>query len=172
MSWFQRLRKACVWTVADPDRSAASGSASGPANLRTGLWGEAVAVAFLTGLGMRIIARREKVYRDEIDVIAVQTVRETEMLVFVEVKTRASDRFGGGRAALDARKRHALCRAAAHYLRGRAKTPFRFDLIEVVGRPGADHPPIIRHFQHAFPMETRFLHGALHRRSRRSSDSH
>lgn len=133
---------------------------------RTGIWGEQVAAEFLESQGMKIVGRRVKVLRDEIDLIAIHTIRDREMLVFVEVKTRASDRYGGGRAAMDARKRHALCRAAANYLRRRAKVPFRFDLVEVIGKVESTDDPVIRHFKHAFPMETRYLHGALHKRKR------
>lgn len=136
------------------------------ATARTGLWGEQVAAQFLELKGLKIVGRRVKVYRNEIDLIAVDKIRDREMLVFVEVKTRASDRYGGGRAALNARKRHALCRAAAHYLRRHAKSPFRFDLVEVIGKKESNIEPVIRHFKHAFPMEKRYLHGALHRRKR------
>lgn len=60
-------------------------------------------------------------------------------LVFVEVKTRSSDLFGGAAAALNAAKRAAVARAAAEYLSryGLWDRPCRFDLvaIERIGRP-------------------------------------
>ena len=166
------LIKNCVaffYKRRDASRASASVVKEGKelsATARTGLWGEHVAAQFLESQGMEIVGRRVKVLRDEIDLIAIVQIRDREMLVLVEVKTRASDRYGGGRAAMDARKRHALCRAAANYLRRRAKAPFRFDLVEVIGREAAATPPVIRHFDNAFPMEKRYLHGALHRRKR------
>lgn len=131
---------------------------------KTGIWGEGKAADFLKGKGFNVLGRRVKMGRDEIDLVALCTIRGTEMLVFVEVKTRASDSFGGGRAAMDKRKRHALCRAAAHYLRKLPKTPFRFDLVEVVGRRDSEKPPVVRHYENAFPMELRYFHTGLHRR--------
>lgn len=130
---------------------------------RIGLWGEQIAADALAQKGMKIVGRRVKVLRDEIDIVALCSIRGTEMLVFVEVKTRGSLRYGGGRAAMDKRKRHALCRAAAHYLRKLPKTPFRFDLVEVIGSIDSPKPPVVRHYENAFPMELRYLHTGLHR---------
>ena len=131
---------------------------------KTGIWGEGVAADFLGDKGLHVVGRRVRIGRDEIDIVATLERRGVEMVVFVEVKTRASDLFGGGRAAMDKRKRHALCRAAAHYLRRLPKAPFRFDLIEVVGHRDSSVPPVIRHYENAFPMELRYLHTGLHRR--------
>ena len=133
---------------------------------RLGLWGEGVAATTLEAEGYRILGRRVRVGRDELDLVATHGRDGPRQLVFVEVKTRASDAFGGGRAAVDQRKRHALCRAAARYLRRMPRTPFRFDVVEVVGTIEGAHPPRVRHFENAFPMELRFLHPALHRIAR------
>ena len=130
---------------------------------RIGLWGEQIAADALMQKGMKIVGRRVNLHRDEIDIVALCSIREAEMLVFVEVKTRGSLRYGGGRAALDKRKRHALCRAAAHYLRKLPKTPFRFDLVEVIGSINSSRSPLVRHYENAFPMELRYLHTGLHR---------
>ncbi len=139
------------------------GTAETPESAQIGLWGEQVAADALTKKGMKIVGRRVKIFRDEIDLLALCSIRGTEMLVFVEVKTRGSLLYGGGRAAMDKRKRHALCRAAAHYLRRLPKTPFQFDLVEVIGSRNSSTPPVIRHFENAFPMELRYLHTGLHR---------
>ena len=122
--------------------------------------GEQAAADYLQQHGYRICARNFRVPVGEIDIIAAYQ----DTLVFVEVKTRASDQFGGGRAAVDKRKRHALCRAAAHYMRKLPKTPFRFDLVEVIGSRNAHSAPVIRHYENAFPMELRYVHNGLHRR--------
>ena len=83
------------------------------------------------------------------------------------MKTRTSDAFGGGLAAVDKRKRHALCRAAARYMRRRPATPFRIDIVEVIGVsdavPGGGADRIL-HFENAVPLERRYVAQALHRR--------
>ena len=145
------------------DSATGDGAAVPTETERIGLWGEGVAATTLEAEGYRILGRRVRVGRDEIDLVATHGRDGPRQLVFVEVKTRASDAFGGGRAAVDKRKRHALCRAAARYLRRMPRTPFRFDVVEVVGTIEGAHPPRVRHFENAFPMELRFLHPALHR---------
>jgi putative endonuclease len=134
-----------------------------------GLWGEQVAADFLKAHGFRIVGRRVRVGRhDELDLIAVPSGGRVPQLVFVEVKTRRSPDFGGPIAAVNRRKRHALCRAAAHYLRRLPSpgSPFRFDVVEVIGLSDG-RPPVIRHTENAFPMEARYvtpwLSGRRHR---------
>lgn len=132
---------------------------------KLGLWGEDVAAEHLRARGYRIVGRRVRIGRDELDLVAVPTRDRVPQLVFVEVKTRRSPDFGGPIAAIDRRKRHALCRAAARYLRRlrRPGSPFRFDAVEVIGDPGAGEP-IIRHTPNAFPMEARYVTPWLPRR--------
>ncbi|MDD5708013.1 MAG: YraN family protein [Kiritimatiellae bacterium] len=117
-----------------------------------GRWGEAVAADWLRRQGYTILGRRVRPNRrDELDLVA----RRGDTLVFVEVKTRRSERFGRPAAAVDRRKRHSLCRAAARYLR-RLRYPalfYRFDVIEVVGRQ--DETPVIRHIEDAFRPDPR-----------------
>ena len=79
------------------------------------------------------------------------------MLVFVEVKTRRSEDFGRPIAAVGPAKQRTLSRAAIRYLGRLRKKPdyFRFDVVEVLGRP-EDGEPLIRHLDDAFPFEARF----------------
>lgn len=158
LGWLRR------WRGGDSATGAADGEPGGTERERTGVWGEAIAAQALEADGYRVLGRRVRIGRDEIDLVA--TSAATRQLVFVEVKTRASDAFGGGRAAVDRRKRHAQCRAAARYLRRMPQTPFRFDVVEVVGRRDDPSPPRVRHFTNAFPMERRYLHASLHRIAR------
>ena len=162
MAWVPQFK---AWFARWQGRDSATelaGDSEASESEKIGLWGEQLAADALAQKGMKIVGRRVKLFRDEIDIVALCSIRGTEMLVFVEVKTRGSLRFGGGRAAMDKRKRHALCRAAAHYLRKLPKTPFRFDLVEVVGSRKSSTPPVIRHFENAFPMDLRYLHTGLH----------
>ena len=125
---------------------------------RLGFWGENLAAAHLQAHGYRIVGRRVRLGRDEIDMIAVPSGSRTPQLVFVEVKTRRSARFGAPIEAINRRKRHALCRAAIHYLRRLAPpTPrYRFDAIEIIGGPDVGKP-VLRHTENAFPMESRII---------------
>ena len=127
-----------------------------PRASRVGAWGEDAAARYLTERGYTVLGRNVRPDRhgDELDLV----VRKGDVLVFVEVKTRGRDDFARPLAAVDRRKRHALNRAAAGYLR-RARYPelyYRFDVLEVVGRP-EDGSPRIRQVENAFPFERRFV---------------
>jgi putative endonuclease len=70
------------------------------------------------------------------------------VLVFVEVKTRAAQARVQGYHAINARKKKALRRACATYLRalGAAQPrTFRFDVVEVA-TPAGGGAPEVRHF--------------------------
>ncbi len=62
-----------------------------------GALGEQLAVEHLTSLGLEVLDRNWRCRYGELDVIAAD--RQTRTAVFVEVKTRTSDRFGGVRAS-------------------------------------------------------------------------
>lgn len=121
-----------------------------PEHLRTGRWGEKLAASYLKKQGCKVIGSRVRVgKRDELDLIAWQD----ECLLFVEVKTRASERMGRPVSAVNREKRLRLARAAMRYMKRLRQKPayFRFDVIEVVGREG-DGDPIIRHLPNVFTL--------------------
>lgn len=101
----------------------------------SGAWGEAEAAAWLAReRGFVVVARNWRSARDrrrEIDLVA----RDGEVLVFVEVKTRAAGSLVGGYAAVNDRKRRALARAGEAYLMAlppaRRPLTYRFDVVEV-----------------------------------------
>lgn len=103
-----------------------------PASARTGSEGERAAESHLRASGLRILFRNWRNpadAREEIDLVC----QEHEVLVFVEVKTRASGALVGGYHAVDARKKRVLVRACRAYLSA-LKPParhVRFDIIEV-----------------------------------------
>lgn len=94
---------------------------------------EDAAVALLEQHGYRILARNVRLPGGEIDVIA----REGSVVVFVEVKARASGAFGSAVAAVDARKRSTLRALAADWLQIAAPAArSRFDVVTFdAGRP-------------------------------------
>ena len=95
---------------------------------------EALALAHLARAGLRLVVRK---YRTpgrgggEVDLI----LRDTDgTLVFVEVRQRASNRFGGAAASVGAVKRRRIVFAARHFLmRLPAPPPCRFDVVAVDG---------------------------------------
>ena len=76
--------------------------------------------------------------------------RDDGTLVFVEVKTRRDDAFGGGSAAVTWRKQRTIVRVAEAFLaRSRLHhLPCRFDVVTVDWPPG--EPPRTEIFRGAF----------------------
>ena len=114
--------------------------------------GEEAAVAYLVGLGYEVIDRNVHMRYGELDCVA----KDGDELVFVEVKTRASTRFGTPQEAVSATKQMRLCRAAARYLQERdlLDAACRFDVVFIVsssmsGRAG----PEIVHLTNAFTCD-------------------
>jgi len=105
-----------------------------PEHLRRGRLGEEVAYRHLRKLGYTVVARnfRTRDGRGEVDLVAWDDGR----LVFVEVKTRASNTLVAPEEAIDLRKRRMIVRAAGEYLRrgGREWSLARFDTVGVVLR--------------------------------------
>ena len=92
---------------------------------------EDLAAAFLQEAGLILVERNYRCRFGEIDLIA----REGSTLVFVEVRMRSSERFGGAGASITVAKRTKLLRTARFYLAGIARAPAcRFDALLVNGR--------------------------------------
>ena len=91
---------------------------------------ETLAAQFLMRRGLVIVARNFRTREGEIDLVA----RDGATLVFVEVRMRRSQDFGGAAASITARKRERLAKAASAYLAmlGR-EPPCRFDAILLRG---------------------------------------
>ena len=120
-------------------------------HLKTGRWGEKQAERFLKKAGYHVLGRRVRVGRhDEIDLI----MRQKDVLVFVEVKTRKNETYGRPAAAVNREKRRKLSRAAVGFLQKRKIRPpyIRFDIIEVIGQPSEGSPEIC-HIENAFTLE-------------------
>jgi putative endonuclease len=88
------------------------------------------------GHGLRLVARNVRAQGGELDLV----MRDGTVLVFVEVRFRASATFGGGAASVDAGKRRRLVLAAQAYLQAHpadADAPCRFDVIDASNDPDA-----------------------------------
>jgi len=78
--------------------------------------------------GLSILARNYRTRFGEIDLVA----RDGDVLVFVEVRMRASDRYGGAAASVTLAKRRRIEAAARHYLsRIGREPPCRFDVVSL-----------------------------------------
>ena len=93
--------------------------------------GERAAARFLEGRGYRILERNYRTRRGEIDLIA----QDGRILVFVEVKVRLDDRFGGPAAAITRAKQARIARLAQQYLAWRrvGDRTCRFDVVLIWG---------------------------------------
>jgi putative endonuclease len=110
-----------------------------------GALGEQLATDHLTGLGLRILARNWRCRYGELDVIAVDPTTKT--VIFVEVKTRTGDGFGGLAQAVTEQKARRLRRLAAIWLATQEQRwqAVRLDVIGV--RIGRRRTPEISHLQ-------------------------
>lgn len=98
--------------------------------MSTGAAAESLAAEFLEARGLVVVERNYRCRGGEIDLIA----RDGATLVFVEVRLRTSDAFGGARASITAAKRRRLKFAAGLFLSGLSEEPpCRFDAILLDG---------------------------------------
>lgn len=115
-------------------------------HLETGQFGENAALEFLLSKGWRIAERNWRSGRGEIDIIAWDP---DNILVFVEVKTRSGDGFGGPESAVDAKKQRQLMHAAGRYMESIGyEWELRFDVIAVLVK--REKVQEIRHIVDAF----------------------
>ncbi len=116
----------------------------------TGRRGEEEAYFYLRKQGYVMVARnfRSPRRQGEIDLIGW----DSEVLCFIEVKTRSSREVKPAEAAVDQEKQHDLAAVAREYLRRVAGKPeFRFDIVSVHVEDAAAAPEITL-FKNAFPM--------------------
>jgi putative endonuclease len=113
--------------------------------VQLGAMGEALAVDHLTRMGLRILNRNWRCRYGELDVIASDAATRTA--VFVEVKTRTGDGYGGLAYAVTERKVRRLRRLAGLWLAGQDErwAAVRIDMIGV--RVGRRRTPEITHLQ-------------------------
>jgi putative endonuclease len=110
-----------------------------------GALGEQLAVDHLTSLGLRVLARNWRCRYGELDVVAVEP--QTRTVVFVEVKTRTTDHFGGIAQAVTPQKVRRLRRLAGLWLAAQ-DGKWAHVRIDVIGiRIGQRPTPEISHLQ-------------------------
>ncbi|MBE7082725.1 MAG: YraN family protein [Clostridiales bacterium] len=110
-------------------------------NHQKGQIGESFAVSFLKNKGYEILETNYRNKIGEIDIIAQKDNR----IIFVEVKQRATARFGYPREAVTNQKQHKIRLVSQVYLKlkGKANAFTRYDVIEILGDE-------ITHLENAF----------------------
>lgn len=102
-----------------------------PAHLRRGADAEDAALAHLQSRGLQLVQRNFRCPAGELDLIML----ERGALVFVEVRYRHSDQFGGAAGSVDAAKQLKLRQTGEAFLQTCAVqfTACRFDVVAVCG---------------------------------------
>ncbi|MCO1333696.1 YraN family protein [Microbulbifer sp. OS29] len=91
---------------------------------------EDAAARYLKPAGLFLLERNYRSYYGEIDLIA----RESDTVVFVEVRFRRKSRFGGAAVSVDTRKQKKLLATANSYLQQhKLDCPCRFDVLAIDG---------------------------------------
>jgi putative endonuclease len=110
-----------------------------------GALGEQLAVDHLTSLGLRVLARNWRCRYGELDIISADDATHT--VVFVEVKTRTTDQFGGVAHAVTPTKVRRLRRLAGLWLAAQHASwaAVRIDVIGV--RIGRSRTPELTHMK-------------------------
>ena len=117
------------------------------ARMTLGKSGEDLACRELQRRGYAIVARRFRVRGGELDIVA----RDGQVLVFIEVKTRAGRQFGSAAEAVTFAKQRRLAELANEYVvRHRvSECRCRFDVVSIHFGLGA---PQIEIIQNAFDV--------------------
>ncbi len=99
-----------------------------------GRQGENLAGQYLQKSGYRIIEQNFRVKCGEIDIIAM----DNEYLVFIEVKTRSSTKFGKPAEAVNYYKKQQIIKTAMVYMSQKKmqEVPVRFDVVAVMMEKG------------------------------------
>lgn len=99
--------------------------------IESGSAAEARAVELLVRRGYQIVERNFRCKTGELDVVA----RDGEVLVFVEVRSRADGEHGHAAESVNVRKQRQVARVAMHYigLRDPMFAKSRFDVVAITG---------------------------------------
>lgn len=111
---------------------------------------ETLACNHLKRKGFDIVSRNYRALRGEVDIIC----KDRDDWVFVEVKARSSNRFGGAAAAIPRSKQEQVAKVASHYLMANGlygEVACRFDVVLV---DAGTRPYRVTHIPNAFHMES------------------
>jgi putative endonuclease len=110
--------------------------------------GEDEAARHLKSLGYRILGRRERVLRGDIDIVAL----DGRTVVFVEVRSRSDTAHGHPAETVGRSKQRRIAELAAAYIRRHRleDQSVRLDVVAVTFSAEPDGQPTIEHYQNAF----------------------
>ena len=113
-----------------------------------GRWGEARAARFLQARGWTVLARNYRFGRREVDLV----VRRGDLVVFVEVKTRAGPGYGTPLEAITRLKRREVEAVAGHFLQrhGLTSVQVRFDALGILVSRGPRTTVEVEHVEDAW----------------------
>ena len=107
--------------------------------------GEALAVTYLAEKGYQILETNWRFKRSEVDIIA----KDGKILVFIEVKTRATDYFGAPEESIKDNKKALLADAASAYMEQTGHDwEIRFDYISIIYEDAGNFQ--LKHYPDAF----------------------
>ncbi|WP_276620076.1 YraN family protein [Syntrophomonas wolfei] len=114
-------------------------------NRELGLWGEELAAQYLGKKGYKILERNFYTRYGELDLVC----EKDDNIVFVEVKTRRSTRFGSPEEAITPRKMGNMKKAAILYLKSSPRffPEISFDVVSILVEDGKSR---INHIINAF----------------------
>jgi putative endonuclease len=112
-------------------------------NQKIGKWGEDAVIKYLVERGYEIIVRNARTPYGEIDIVA----KQTDIYIFIEVKTRTSNKMGLPEESVNLRKQAHMLACAEHYAAENAIDHWQIDVIAVEGKVGLE--PKITHFENA-----------------------
>ena len=109
--------------------------------------GEDEAAKYLRSLGYRIVGRRERVLRGDIDIVAL----DGRTVVFVEVRSRTSTTHGHPAETVGPVKQRRIAELATAYIRRHRleDCSVRLDVVAVTFPLGRGRPAV-EHYQNAF----------------------
>ena len=110
--------------------------------------GEKIAIKYLKSRGYIIYHTNWRMSNLEVDIIA----ENADELVFIEVKTRSSDKYGEPQEAVGIQKERDLLTIAGVYLENlEMEVSSRFDIIAIILN---EHKSYITHFEDVFSSMT------------------
>lgn len=121
--------------------------------IHLGKKGEEAAVDLLKEQGYKILKRNYRTKLGEIDIVAC----DRDMVCFIEVKTRHSDRFGLPSDAIFKSKQRQIAKCALVFLKENnlLDKKARFDVVSVIYSEGAPKLDLIKN---AFELDERFTY--------------
>ena len=110
--------------------------------------GEDEAARHLKSLGYRIVGRRERVLRGDIDIVAL----DGRTVVFVEVRSRSDTAHGHPAETVGSSKQRRIAELAVAYIRRHRleDQSVRIDVVVVTFSNEPGGKPVIEHYQNAF----------------------